>query len=163
MIQDKPIVDCLIWSRCSADCRNALDFYITSRSRVLALDKLHQILRSFKVAGNQIESVVDLFRFSYSNNNTVDAGFLALLEEEGPFARDFAGLLVKRIMFASSSIYRPASSNGPVDTLCMVLCMILKRREREVGGGYKGGYKGDRGEGGEQGVRGSGSLLLSIF
>jgi hypothetical protein len=41
------------------------------------------MLRSFNVAGNQIESVVDLIRFSYSNNNTVDAGFLALLEEEG--------------------------------------------------------------------------------
>jgi hypothetical protein len=39
-----------------------------TKLRNLALDKLHQTLRPFKAARSQAESVVDLIRFSYSND-----------------------------------------------------------------------------------------------
>jgi hypothetical protein len=88
------------------------------------------MLLSFKAAGSQTESIIDLIRFSYSNANTrdneagqdidslrrmvvhfvacvfenvaMDDNFLALMEEGGPLARDLAGLLVKRITCRSS-------------------------------------------------------------
>jgi hypothetical protein len=101
------------------------DKYDITQLRNLALDKLHQALRSLKAAGSQTESVVDLIRYSYSNDNTrdndagqevdglrrmvvhflacvfenvaMDDSFLALMEEGGPLVRDLAGLLAKRI------------------------------------------------------------------
>ena len=102
------------------------DRYDIAGLRILALDKLHQALCSFKVARNQVRKVIDLTQFSYSNDNTRDneAGqdidslrsmvvhfvvcvfetmvrddrFLELMEEGGRFARDLTGLLAKRIM-----------------------------------------------------------------
>jgi len=101
------------------------DKYDITTLRNLALDKLHQTLRSFKAAGIQTESLVDLIRFSYSNDNTrdneagqdvdglrkmvvhfvacvfenvvKDENFLALMEDGGPLPRDLVGLLAKRI------------------------------------------------------------------
>jgi hypothetical protein len=97
------------------------DRYDIAGLRVLALDKLHHALCSFKVAENQIAKIIDLARFSYSNDNTRDNeaeqhidslrsmvvhfivcvfedvvrdnSFLELVEERGPFARDFTRLL----------------------------------------------------------------------
>lgn len=101
------------------------DRYDIAGLRILALDKLHQALCSFKAAGNQMGKVIDLPQFCYSNDNTRDneAGqdidrlrsmvvhfvvcvfeiivkdnsFLELMEEGGRFARDLTGLLGKRI------------------------------------------------------------------
>ena len=101
------------------------DRYDIAGLRILALDKLHQALCSFRVTGNQMAKVIDLTQFSYSNDNTRDneAGqdidslrsmvvdfvvcvfetivkdnsFLELMEEGGCFARDLIGLLSKRI------------------------------------------------------------------
>lgn len=101
------------------------DRYEIAGLLILALDKLHQALCSFKVVGNHMGKVVDLAQFSYSNDNTRDneAGqdidslrsmvvhfvvcvfettvkensFLELVEEGGRFARDLTGLLGKII------------------------------------------------------------------
>ncbi len=101
------------------------DRYDIAGLRILALDKLHQALCSFTVAENQMGKVIDLIRFSYSNDNTrdneigqdvdglrsmvvqfamcvfetivKDDSFLDLVEEGGRFARDLTGLLGKRM------------------------------------------------------------------
>jgi hypothetical protein len=99
------------------------DRYDIAGLRILALDKLHQALCSFKAAGNQMGKVIDLTQFSYDNTRDNEAGqdidslrsmvvhfvvcvfgtivkndsFLELMEEGGRFARDLTGLLGKRI------------------------------------------------------------------
>ena len=110
---------------CHAHVYVFADKYDIANLRILALDKLHHALQSFKAVGGQTKSLVELLRFSYSNDNTRDnsvgqdlddlrsmvinyvarvfekvAGddiFLELMEEGGPLARDLTNLLVKRI------------------------------------------------------------------
>lgn len=102
------------------------DTYDIPTLRSLALDKLHHALCSLEVITDRMEKVIELARFSYSNDNTRDneAGrdlddlrkmvvhfvicvfgtivkddkFLGLVEEGGCFARDLTGLLGERII-----------------------------------------------------------------
>lgn len=102
------------------------DKYDIANLRILALDKLHQLLCGFKVAESQMGAIVDLIRYSYSNDNTKDneAGhtrdslrsmvaefavchfeiivkdnsFLELMGEGGYFPQDLTVLLRKRIV-----------------------------------------------------------------
>lgn len=81
--------------------------------KCLALDKLHETLVGYNFFNDKCEDIVELVRFSYSNDNTPDGAndqlrdlvlqfvtvqqekignsepFLLLLEEGGPLVRDF--------------------------------------------------------------------------
>ena len=91
----------------------------------LALHKLQQTLEVFHVYAKRVRDIVNLVRYSYSNENTrdnevgqdidglrklivhyvacvfetvaSDDSFLVLMEEGGPFIRDLAPMLLKRI------------------------------------------------------------------
>jgi len=99
--------------------------YDIAELRKLALCKLKQILQDFHVYDERIEDIVSLIRYSYNNDNTrdnepgedidtlrrlvihyvvclyetiaKDDGFLVLVEEGGPFARDLVNMSLRRI------------------------------------------------------------------
>ncbi len=111
---------------CQARVYVFADRYDIAELRILALDKLHRALCSSTAARSQMGKVVDLIRFSYSNENTRDNevgqdrdslrsmvvhfavcvfeslvkedSFLELMEEGGRFARDLTALLGKRVI-----------------------------------------------------------------
>jgi hypothetical protein len=99
------------------------DKYCIESLRMLALDKLHHTLSVFKLSECRIPDVVELIRYVYADGNTPDLEdgidglrdlvthyvacenskignsrlFTDLLEEGGPFVRDFWALMVKWI------------------------------------------------------------------
>ena len=93
------------------------DKYDIKKLRMLALHKLHRTLQVFRIYHKRVGDIAELIKYSYNNTRDIDDlrdlithyvtcnfqdmatndNFLALMEEGGPFVRDLAGLLLKRM------------------------------------------------------------------
>jgi DNA-directed RNA polymerase subunit H (RpoH/RPB5) len=108
-----------------ADLYVFADRYMVARLRMLALEKLHRTLEVFNLYENRIGDIINLIRYSYSNDNTKDSdhkqdiddlrtlvthyvacvfeivarnnSFLELMADGGPFVRDLTGILLRRL------------------------------------------------------------------